>query len=182
MQTVSPPRALPERWSSALVRHSAAVESYCSTARSIDETTWNAPIADGKWSPAEITEHLNRTYDVTLDQLNGGQGIRVRTNWFVRSMLRATALRWIFRRRALPRGAKAPREVKPDCVVDSRVDAIARMVLLASRFEDLVAERHQDAGLKLTHHIFGEIDLLPAIDFVAIHIEHHHRQIEAVAG
>jgi hypothetical protein len=34
----------------------------------------------------------------------------------------------------------------------------------------------------LTHHIFGEIDVLPGIDFLAIHIEHHHRQIQSVVS
>jgi len=96
--------------------------------------------------------------------------------------VRATVLRWIFSKRALPRGAKSLNEVKPERVVDSPPEAMVRMNRLAQEFENQVAEQHADPQSKLTHHIFGEIDPLRAIDFLAIHIEHHHRQIEAAVS
>lgn len=168
---------LPAEWRAALERHAAATRSYGATASGVAAGAWTAPVGPGKWTPAEITEHLNLTYDVAMPQLNGEAGIRVRTNWLLRVILRATALRWIFRNRALPRGAKAPREVKPEHVADTQSEATERFARLAREFDALVSTRWQDGSVRLTHHIFGAIDLLAAIDFIAIHIEHHHRQI-----
>ena len=55
-----------------------------------------------------------------------------------------------------------------------------KFVLLAREFEAAARTSETVKGRKLTHHIFGEIDVLPGIDFVAIHIEHHQRQIQSV--
>jgi hypothetical protein len=174
---------LSAEWKEALARHAAAAGAYCETASGIGEAAWDAPYAPRKWSPAQITEHLTRTYDVVLNQLRGGSGLRVRSNWVVRGLLRTTVLRWIFRHRALPRGAKAPSEVVPERVGGTQAEAVARMAARAREFEQEVWERRGHRGLHLTHHLFGEIALLPGVDFVAIHIEHHHRQIaHAVPG
>jgi hypothetical protein len=94
-----------QAWVDAVARHSAAASAFAKTAGAMKPDVWSTPLAEGKWSPAQVTEHLNRTYQMTLGELRG------------------------------------------------------------------------KGGLQLTHHVFGEIDLLPGIDFIAIHIEHHQRQI-----
>jgi hypothetical protein len=164
-------------WESVLASHAAAADAYCRAARSIDAAAWRTPVAPGKWSPAEITEHLNQIYDVVLDQLRGGPGLQIRTGSFVRWMLRRLALRRIMRRREIPVRVSAPAEATPLHVTDSQAEAVARMRTLAGELEREVTARRAEPGAHLTHHLFGSFDLLPAVDFVAIHIEHHCRQI-----
>jgi len=164
-------------WNAALARHSNAANAFANTARSITRESWSEPLAEGKWSPAQVTEHLNRTYQVVIKEIKGGKGIRLRSSWLLRQVLRQTVLRSIYRKRQLPKGARAPSEIVPKVVEGTQVELVERFAALAHDFEEAVSTNRK-AGRKLTHHIFGEIELLPGIDFVAIHLEHHHRQIE----
>jgi len=163
-------------WESALARHRNASGIFAETAIAIPDSDWSTPLSEGKWSPAQVTEHLNRTYQVIIGELKGGRGIRVRSPWLLRQLLRQTVLRSIYRKRALPKGARAPSELIPKVVNETRSDSIERFGTLAREFEEAMNANRQ-TGRKLTHHIFGAIDLERGLDFIAIHIEHHHRQI-----
>ena len=164
-------------WTGAVARHSAAARAFEETARSVKPDAWATAVGEGKWSPAQITEHLNRSYQVTLGELRGNTGLRIRTTWLQRQLLRQTVLRSIYRTRQLPRGARAPSEIMPTSVNESQSELLERFSTLAREFDHEVLSKRNRTNGKLTHHVFGEIDLLPGIDFIAIHIEHHHRQI-----
>jgi hypothetical protein len=162
-------------WTDALTRHAAASKAFADTARAINGESWFRPLAEGKWSPGQVVEHLNKTYLVVIDQLRGGKGIRIRSPWLLRQLLRQTVLRSIYRKRRLPKGARAPSEIVPKGEGEQG-ESVDRFSRLAEEFEQVALASHA-TGRKLTHHIFGEIDLLPGVDFIAIHIAHHHRQI-----
>jgi hypothetical protein len=164
-------------WKDALARHAASAGAYQETAGAISSESWPVPLGEGKWSAAQVTEHLNRTYQVVIEELSGGKGIRIRTPWLLRQVLRQTVLRSIYKKRQLPKGARAPSEVIPKDVEGTQSELIERFHHLATQFEQVAQSNAGEDGRKLTHHIFGEIDVLSGIDFVAIHIEHHHRQI-----
>jgi hypothetical protein len=169
-----------KKWDEAIARHDAAATAFRDTASLIRSDSWFAPLAEGKWSPAQVAEHLSQTYRVVICELRGEKGIRVRSPWFLRQVLRQTVLRSIFRRRKLPKGARAPSEVAPKVVDETKQQAVEKFIQLAREFEAAARTAETVKGRKLTHHIFGEIDVLPGIDFIAIHIEHHHRQIQSV--
>jgi hypothetical protein len=165
-----------DAWDSALLRHSNAAGTFANTAGSISESSWSEPLADGKWAPAQVTEHLNRTYQVIIGELNGEEGIRIRSPWLLRQVLRQTLLRSIYRKRALPKGARAPSEIDPNVIDETQSASLERFSKLAQEFE-VAMSANRETGRTLTHHVFGEIELLPGLDFIAIHIEHHHRQL-----
>jgi hypothetical protein len=156
-------------WEAALARHANSAAAFGLTVASLDEDSWTIPLGEGKWSPAQVTEHLNRTYRVVVDQLNGGKGIRIRSPWFLRQVLRQTMLRSIYRKRQLPKGARAPSEIVPKEVEGTQTELVERFRNLAKEFE-LAVDKNR--GGRLTHHIFGEIEVERGIDFIAIHIEH----------
>ncbi|HSB29093.1 MAG TPA: DinB family protein [Pyrinomonadaceae bacterium] len=163
-------------WNDALARHSAAVEAICETAGSISDVEWSIPIREGKWSAGQIVDHLNKTYEVAIKQVQGSSGIRVRSPWLLRLIMRQTILRSIYRKRTLPKGARAPSEIRPAAECGTKNDLVERFMKLASEFEEVV-RANRATRTQLTHHIFGGIDLLKGIDFIAIHVEHHHRQL-----
>jgi DinB superfamily len=166
-------------WTGTLARHAVAANAYATAAGAVDADSWSVPVAEGKWSPAQVTEHLNKTYQVIIAELRGGPGIRIRSSWLVRQLLRQTVLHSIIRKRRLPKGARAPLEVMPRVVEGSQADVIDRFTHLAHEFAEVCeVNRAENRGRKLTHHIFGEIELSRGVDFVTIHIEHHQRQIE----
>ena len=150
---------------------------YLRAASGVEEDRWRVPVQPGKWTPAQITEHLLRTYRTVLDQARGGPGIRTRVGPVLRLILRVVLLPWIFRTRRLPAGAKAPSEIRPSDSDTAREDALRQLQTLSDDFEAEILARRHEKDLRLTHHVFGAIEPLRGIDFVAIHTEHHGRQL-----
>ena len=97
-------------------KHRAVVDGYVETARAVAPERWRQPPAPGKWTPAQITDHLVRTYSLLTAEIGGAGGARVVTGPVRRSLLRLLVLPWIMRNERLPRGAKAPREIRPDLI------------------------------------------------------------------
>ena len=158
-------------------RHSTAVDRYLSTAAALDDVAWRKPIGEDKWSPAQITLHLIQTYEVLLQQLRTGQGLKVQTGWLLRQVLRVAVLGPILWSGKLPPGAKAPRVLLPGATDLTQEDGVARLRAVASEFEAELLARKDEAGLQLTHHFFGSVGALRGLKFVAIHTEHHGRQL-----
>jgi hypothetical protein len=169
-----------KKWDEAIARHDAVAAAFSKTASLVSPDSWFLPMAEGKWSPAQVAEHLSQTYRIVICELRGEKGIRIRSPWLLRQVLRQTVLRSIYRKRRLPKGARAPSEIAPKVVEETQQQAVEKFTQLAREFEAAARTAETVEGRKLTHHIFGEIDVLPGIDFIAIHIEHHHRQIQSV--
>jgi hypothetical protein len=168
-----------EQWRAALKQHSDTMRSFIETAAALDESLWLNPVAAGKWSPAEIVEHLRLAYDILLRELNEGRGLRIRTNWFMRQFIRLAILPKILKGKRLPTGVKAPREVRPTQFIADRHEALHQLLALATQFElESTKKRHSQQSY-LTHHLFGRLTILKGIQFCAIHVNHHRLQLPA---
>lgn len=164
-------------WTAAIEKHRAVIADYLQTAFRIDEQVWGLPVAAEKWTPAQITDHLILAYQVTLEQIRGGQGLKIQYGFLLRQVLRLAILPKIYRTRELPRGAKAPEEILPKDLKMPRETALERLKEVSGEFENEILSRRNDKNLRLTHHVFGAIKPLKGIDFIAIHTEHHTRQL-----
>jgi hypothetical protein len=166
-----------KEWTEAIERHRAVMADYLQTAARLEEQVWRLPVGAEKWTPAQITDHLIRTYKITLEQIRGRQGIKMQYGFLLRQILRVALLPKIFRTRQLPRGAKAPKEILPEDSGMPRETVLEQLKELSGEFENEILSGRNNKKLRLTHHVFGEIKPLKAIDFVAIHTEHHTRQL-----
>jgi hypothetical protein len=81
-----------DRWSRALAAHRSASAAFATAAEEVEPDAWHRPRAEGKWSPAQMTDHLIQTYDILLRELDGDQGMRVRTRFLRRVFLRLTLM------------------------------------------------------------------------------------------
>jgi hypothetical protein len=156
--------------------HHLVVSNYLKAAAAIEPSRWNQPVAPGKWSPAQLTDHLRLTYRIALGELDGGTGLRPRISWWLRVVLRLRFLPGILRTGRMPRPVMAPREVRPG---DGPFDQAALITALQQqndRFEERLAARTGD-GPVLTHHLLGRFDAKTAWRFLAVHAEHHRRQL-----
>ena len=162
--------------------HHATLIAYAATARAVPPSQWNEPATGGKWSPAQVTEHLRMTYTVVNAELEGGQGLRLRSSLWFRTFLRLVYLGKILRTGMMPRGALAPREVRPGPGPFDQELTISAMEKAADSFESKLAGREAVGGAVLTHHLFGRITGPKAWRFMAVHTEHHRRQLQGEAG
>lgn len=166
-----------KEWSAAIEKHRAVIADYVQTASRIDEQVWRLPVEAEKWTPAQITDHLILTYQTLIEQIGGGRGLKMQYNFVLRQILRLAILPKIYRTRQLPRGAKAPPEILPQDSKMARQAALEKLEKLCGEFENEILSRRADKKLRISHHVFGAIKPLKAIDFIAIHTEHHTRQL-----
>lgn len=149
---------------------------FVAAADGVDAAAWARPPAPGKWSPAQTAEHLVLAYEAGLRELAGGAGIRPRATGWRQRLLRWVLLPHILFHRSFPLRAVSPREIRPGDAPPERAAVLARMRELAARAErELVAARV--SGARVTHPYFGALPALVTLRFLAVHVEHHLRQL-----
>ena len=156
--------------------HGDAVRAYVERALSLPADRWHAPRAPGKWSPAQETRHLVLTYEHFARDLIGEEGMRLKGKWWQRRLWRFLFMRRILDGR-FPRGARAPREVRPPDETTDQPTLVADLERAAARFQETVQEvsrTHPGRGGR--HPYFGKLSLAHVVQFNAVHTRHHMRQ------
>ncbi|MBW3570531.1 MAG: DinB family protein [Gemmatimonadetes bacterium] len=173
------PRA-ERRWRAAVDEHQAALAAYLEAAERLPDEAWTRPWAPGKWTPAVITEHLAMTYRALVQEVRGGPGMKLKLTPLRRGLLKLLLLPHMLFHRTFPRGALAPREVRPESDGLPREQALAELRVLGEEFEREVERARAGGRRHVTHPYFGSIDLARGMRFAAVHIEHHTRQIASL--
>jgi hypothetical protein len=177
-RSAEPPPVLRE----PLENHAAAVGSFLRAAGQIAASEWDRPPADGKWSAAEVVEHVRLSFDVMATEVKGGSGMRV-----VVSPWKAFVLRWLFLPRILrtgrfPRGSRAPKEVRPTPTSADRNEAMARLRVASEELSDACARVASPRSRRLTHAYFGPLPLPTVLRLLARHTRHHEKQLARAPG
>ncbi|HYF39434.1 MAG TPA: DinB family protein [Gemmatimonadales bacterium] len=167
-------------WTRLLDEHSRAVEQYRIAAGQVHSSQWTAPVAPGKWSPAEITAHLAQAYALLSTELNGGTGMRLRGSRLQRLVLRHTMLPRILRGAPFPPGVRAPREIRPDHIMEDRPTALADLASRAERFARALTAKSTTKGVRLTHAYFGPLTPRQGLELSIVHTRHHAQQLAAI--
>jgi DinB family protein len=169
------------RWHQASCDHDAAVESFVAACAAIPAERWELPRAEGKWSPAQIAEHLRLTYATLRGELAGRGGFRVRVSRWRRLVLRLTVLRKILRQRAFPAGAPATREVRPGAGPFDRDATLAALRDEAAGLERELAAGRGLAATSVTHPFFGRLTPVQGLELCVAHTCHHRSHLEPLA-
>jgi hypothetical protein len=164
-------RSAPER------EHRDSVSGFITVAEAIPAPDWERPLAPGKWTPAQVAEHLRLAYEVIGRELSGHPGLRVRASWWLRLVLRLRVLPTILRDGRIPEGALAPREIRPGPGPFPRELLLTHLRETAAATEAALAARMDGAGTGITHHVFGRLSPAKALRFLTVHNVHHARQL-----
>jgi DinB family protein len=158
--------------------HAAAAAEFAVAAENVPADLWRSPRAEGKWSPAQVVEHVTLAYDTLLRELGGGAGMQVRTKLWQRMWLRMTVMRKLLRTGVFPEGAPAPREVRPSSASADPAIAIATFRQRAAQFESaMAAARSSGRHVRLTHAYFGAMSIDNVVILCVSHIRHHQKQL-----
>jgi len=174
-----PPRTpgLDPRWDEAVEEHRAALAAFLDVAEQLKEDAWGSPWGPGKWTRAQVAEHLALTYEIAIRELTTGEGLRVRVTGVRQRLLRWILMPHILFHRSLPVRVTAPREARPPEVTAPRGAILRRLRELGVRWEMEMERAIGAGGGGLTHPYFGTIPPVKAMRFMAVHIEHHTRQV-----
>jgi len=161
----------------ALRDHHATVTRFLATVDALDEASWSAPWAEGKWTRAQVAEHIVLFYEVGIEALAGGVAMRPQLPSWMMRVLRWFLLPHVLFHRSIPVRAAAPRELRPLGRGLSRDETRELVGELATCFAEAVPAAHADPTRMVAHPYFGAVRPLPFLRFAAVHLEHHLRQI-----
>ncbi|MGH9399362.1 MAG: DinB family protein [Thermoanaerobaculia bacterium] len=161
----------------ALTDHTRAIEAFLSAARRVPEAGWPRPVAEDKWSPGQIAEHLCLSLEAVAGELSGNSGMRYRLSWWKRFLARRRYLPGILRTRRFPSGARAPRETRPSAAAAPRAEALARLAAASAAIERIAAENPRAARRRLRHPYFGALSAADFFAVIALHADHHRGQL-----
>jgi hypothetical protein len=164
-----------EKLEGAAREHRETVGACAATIRAVSLADWTAAGAEGKWTPAQIAEHLRIAYDPPLSELAGGAGFAVRLPWWKRRLLRWKALPGILRG-GFPTGAPAPREIRPAGQSESPEEAARRLAERSEVFLARLDEAARTRTVRLTHPYFGKLSALETVKLLTSHARHHRAQ------
>lgn len=160
-----------------LQRYDALTEGFIDTFSAFAKTTYNAPIAEGKWSPGQYVEHVIKSERAFGRILGGGTAAAPAG--------RAADKKCAAIEEGLPVTAEplqAPESVRPD--PERRFSPAVHLDAFVDGRADLRAavDFAPDPGAVATayaHFLFGEMTLTEWLLFTAFHGERHRRQVEA---
>lgn len=171
------------RWKTAAEEHQAALAAFVETAAELDGESWQRPRGEGKWSPAQIVEHLALTYEAALRELEGAGAMQARVGPWQQRILRWFLLPHILYHRHFPLRSRSPREIRPaERPAAEPREALERLESLGERFEERLRATWEAGGGAITNPYFGSVPPLRALRFVAVHLEHHRRQLPVRSG
>ena len=165
-------------WESAHKLHVDAAADFADAASRVPADRWLTPRGEGKWSPAEIVEHISLAYDVLLREISGGPGMAIRTKLWQRLLLKVYMVPGLLRGKPFPKDARAPKETRPTLSTTDQSAAVTSLRDKAARF-DAAAVEAQKSGRRvhLTHAYFGSASLRNALILCARHVQHHRKQL-----
>ena len=170
---VEPLRALAE----PLALHEKALAEFLASAEALRSDDWSHATHPGKWSPAEIVEHVRLSFVTLRESVQGGPEMHaVLTGW------KAAIARWfvmpkILRTGRFPKGARAPREVRPKNPSASREEGVAGVRAAARELEAALRSDPDLGSHRVVHPYFGSIPLTTSVHLLAQHIRHHRNQL-----
>jgi hypothetical protein len=167
------------RWEAAVDEHRIAVAAFLDAAERVPSAAWTVARAPGKWTPAQLCEHLSLSYDALLTELAEGRPMAPRATGWKRAVLRTLVLPHILFHGSIPVRAPAPRETRPPEACPDRRAALARLREVAERFEHRLDAARRVGGGRVTHPYFGPLPPDKAMRFCAVHLDHHRPQLGA---
>jgi len=165
------------RWDEAADEHRTALAAFLDAAESLSDERWSEPWVPGKWTRAQIAEHLALAYEAALRELATGEAMRARVPRWRQTLLRWVVLPHILFHRSFPLRAVSPREIRPPESTRSRREQLRRLRDLGERFEREVDAARRKGGGGISHPYFGRVGPVKGMRFMAVHIEHHTRQV-----
>jgi len=140
-------------------------------------SAWSAPTAPGKWSPAQLVEHVSRSMEESANEVVGAPSKFFTLPTFVRPLLRGLFFKRVLKKRTFPR-ARTGKAFDPASGPATPAEGRKRIEGALARLEQ--ACRTQAAkGPGMSSTLFGAVSIDEYATFQEIHTRHHRKQLPA---
>lgn len=165
------------RWPAVVAAHAAAADEFVAAISRLTQAEWTSRPSPEAWSPAEITEHLARTYSQFAGEARGKNSLRIRLGPVKRTLARIFVKPRLLAGTPFPK-ARAPRELRPSSGPATPADGIALFRATGDGcLRDLGVMIQRRPYSRLVHPFLGPLPLYEIVPFAAQHIIHHRRQL-----
>lgn len=155
----------------------AAVEAFIAALSAVSPDRWGTPRAPGKWSPAQVVEHVVLVYEVGTQALNGVSDLPAPPRFvrpFIRLMIRLTVMRTGRFPKSKTAGSFDP---GPSATPGSAEALSARLRKASEAFDRRAREKVAAGPPTFEHLVFGEFGVAEYVQFQAFHTRHHQGQL-----
>lgn len=160
----------------AIAANREAATKFLSTARTVAKEEWAAPIAPGKWSPAQIVDHVATSTEVALKAIKGDKSVGSFPRIF-RAIPREMVFNSTIKKGAFPGKMRGPAIFAPSrehASLDASAERLERAIAdLEAHVRDL-AKAGKDT---FEHGFFGRVKVADYIRFNGLHTDHHEQQL-----
>jgi hypothetical protein len=172
------------RWRAARAEHDDVVRASLEVLGRIPAARWHEAPRPAGWSPAAVTLHLCQSYELSRAVVGGAPGMALRVPRWRAWLLRTFLVPPLLASRRFPRGARAPREVRPDAAEASALGVEEGTRRLARAAADAASALEQAATtgsrVRFTHAYFGALPPLTTLRVLSAHTRHHTRALSGV--
>ncbi len=152
-----------------------AISDFVARARSVGPERWNAPRAPGKWSPAQVCDHVSLALEAGRKTLCGECGSGM-PRW-IRPLLRVLFLNRVLKTGRFPKGSKAPPEFQPSASPGPAAENLKRLEKVAADFDAEARRRGGEGDVLIEHPVFGRIKVVDYVRLNSLHTIHHAAQL-----
>ena len=157
----------------AIGQNRAHVEHFIATMLAV-RGTWTTPVRPGKWSPAEVCEHIVLSYRKAAALVRGEASDFPKAPRLLRPLIRNLAFDRVIKRGAFMGRARTFKAITPDAVAASPDDAVEQLREAVAECETALETLGETA---LAHPMFGAVPAADYLRFLAVHTLHHQKQL-----
>ncbi len=164
----------------ALAEHDAAVTAMVAACHRVPDDRWHTPPSAEGWSPAAVAVHVGDAYAFGSRAVAAGDTMRMLASPLMAWLGRTVLLPAMLATGRFPRGARAPREVRPDLAFAASLDratALVRLEALARGCATALGDAPDT--VRIRHAYFGDLPPRTALRMLAAHTMHHARLLDA---
>jgi hypothetical protein len=159
----------------AIAENRAAVAEFIAVARGLDATTWTTPLGEGRWSPAQVAEHLALVYEYNRKVVTGTAGRGAPR--FLQPVLRWFIVSQTLKAGRFTRKGRAPAIFRPSAAPAPAATVLARLTTAMTGMEVDIRSGHPAGRHTVDHPFFGRLQTVDWIRLQAIHARHHRSQL-----
>lgn len=161
---------------SVLASNRAALADFLATAERC-EAVWRTPRAPGKWSPAQLSEHVARSLEEAANEVSGQPSKFPNLPFFLKPVARSMLFNRVLRTGGFPK-AKTSKPFNPEAGPTSPAQARSRLEAAMTRLDEACRSRGQGEQQVRTV-TFGTVTVADYARFQGIHVQHHGKQFPA---
>jgi len=166
---------------SAIVENHETVDTFIAVARGVEPGRWRVPRAEGKWSPAQVVEHLALSFEYSHGVMNGNAPGPAAPR-LLRPLVRTVFVKPVLKHGRFMRKGRAPSMFQPSSVPPDPPELLARLEGALRAFEDDLRVAARSGRATLDHPFFGTMRLTDYLRLQAIHARHHRAQLPGAAA